>query len=242
MPHTVRWGLESPVPGDSDVDQEDQAWVPSSQGAGVSPAAHGLPEPLSTTLRNGGHAVPPTTPGHPLLPTLWPHVASGAQSHPGACSQPSHHSIPAILSGFCPLRRRLWNVLTECSPGQPPPAHKGQDGQRADKTHAELWDWKLWPHRHMEPRPALRGFLTTLGSSSLWGERGPHLFPTAVSIDFHWAPGVILTTAKKKFMASEEPKSARHSPAVLARLASLLLPSPGQTAHEAGADRELHVF
>ena len=157
-------GAESPVP------EEDQARVPSAQGAGVPPAAHGLPEPLSTALRSGGHTVPPATPGDPLPPTLWPHVASGAQSHPGACSQPGHHSIPAILSGFHLLRRRLWNVLTECSPGQPPPPHKGQDGQRADKTHAELWDWKLWPYRHTESRPALRGFLTTLGSSSVRGE------------------------------------------------------------------------
>lgn len=75
MPHTVRWGLESPVPGDSDVDQEDQARLPSAQGAGVSPAARGLPEPLSTTLRNGGtqsRPRPQETPCCPPSGPMWP--------------------------------------------------------------------------------------------------------------------------------------------------------------------------
>lgn len=68
----------------------------------------------------------------------------------------------------------FWNVPPvswEPAPGRPL-SHRGQDGQRADRTHAELQDKtpqtqvgaSSWSH------------LTTAGSSSLQGERGPVCF------------------------------------------------------------------
>jgi len=50
------------------------------------------------------------------------------------------------------------------------------------------------------------------------GKLGTNVFPAVVSLDFHWAPEVILTTAKKKLIACKKLNTAVRSPAVPGRL------------------------
>lgn len=88
----------------------------------------------------------------------------------------------------------------------------------------------------------LRGFLTTLGSLSVQGKVGTPRFPGMASFTFHWPPEVILTTVKKKLIASTEPNAAIHSPAVSARSASLPCSSPAGPGCRGGYDRESHIL
>lgn len=70
------------------------------------------------------------------------------------------------------------------------------------------------------------------------GKLGTNVFPAAVSSDFHWAPGVILTTAKKKLTACKELNTAVHSPVEPGRKAPSPLANQARLAAEGSVTDE----
>lgn len=108
------------------LNRRTQAGTPSAQEAGGLTPTLMAPEPAEhSSEKRGMHSSTSYRYGSPK--PLW---------GPHPFLSPVTAAFPALFSDFCPLWRRLWNVLVECSPGrlgvsssQPQFSREGQKGQ-----------------------------------------------------------------------------------------------------------------
>lgn len=171
---------------------------------------------LSTTPRNVGHTVP-----------LWPPGATWAAHRLATCGLRSPKPLWSLIqfSVLSPQHSRhaLWfpstlEVALECSYGMlpwlavsfllasPNQLMKARTASRAGDSHRALGLDSGTHRRASAPGPP-----DHLGFVFFPGTARQRLFPGAVSLAFHRAPGVTLTAAKKKLTARSEPNAAIRS-------------------------------